>query len=125
EMINSRLRTCRCSGSIAPEWRKRQTDRAGLSLGDSVMKKVLLPLLCILLLAAAALAQANKPLLMRDPALSKTHIVFSYAGDLWTVSREGGDAARLTNGIGNEYAPIFSPDGRWIAFTVAYHGNID
>src|SRR5260370_8980464 len=87
------------------------------------MKKVLLPLLCILLPAAAALAQANKPLLMRDPTLSKTHIVFSYAGDLWVVSREGGDAARLTNGIGNEYAPNFSPDGPWIAFTGEYERN--
>jgi tricorn protease len=89
------------------------------------MKKVLLPLLCIPLLAAAALAQANKPLLMRSPTLSKTHIVFSYAGDLWMVSRDGGDAARLTNGIGNEYAPMFSPDGRWIAFTGEYDGNTD
>src|SRR5499427_6564819 len=88
------------------------------------MKKVLLPLFCILLLTGAAQAQENKPLLMRNPTLSKTNIVFSYAGDLWMVSREGGDAARLTTGIGNE-APIFSPDGRWIAFTGQYDGNID
>ena len=89
------------------------------------MKKILLPFLCILLLSASALAQANQPLLMRNPTLSKTQIVFSYAGDLWVVSRDGGDAARLTNGIGNEYAPIFSPDGRWIAFTGEYDGNTD
>ena len=89
------------------------------------MKKVFLPFLCILLLSAAALAQANQPLLMRNPTLSKTQIVFSYAGDLWTVSRDGGDASRLTNGIGNEFAPIFSPDGRWIAFTGEYDGNTD
>jgi tricorn protease len=89
------------------------------------MKKILLPFLCILLLSAAALAQANQPLLMRNPTLSKTQIVFSYAGDLWVVSRDGGDASRLTNGIGNEYAPIFSPDGRWIAFTGEYDGNTD
>jgi tricorn protease len=89
------------------------------------MKKLLLSFLSILLLAAASLAQGNKPLLMRNPTLNKTEIVFSYAGDLWMVSREGGDAARLTNGVGNEYAPIFSPDGRWIAFTGEYDGNID
>ena len=89
------------------------------------MKKILLPFLCILLLSAAALAQANESLLMRNPTLSKTQIVFSYAGDLWVVSRDGGDATRLTNGIGNEYAPIFSPDGRWIAFTGEYDGNTD
>ncbi len=88
------------------------------------MKRLLFPLLCILLLTAAALAQANKPLLMRDPTLSKTQIVFSYAGDLWVVSREGGEATRLTNGLGNE-SPRFSPDVRWIAFTGQYDGNTD
>ena len=60
------------------------------------MKKVLLPIFSILLLAAASPAQTDKPLLMRNPTLSKTHIIFSYAGDLWIVPREGGDAARLT-----------------------------
>jgi tricorn protease len=89
------------------------------------MKKVLLPCLCILLLSVAAMAQANQPLLMRNPTLSKTQIVFSYAGDLWSVSRDGGEASRLTNGIGNEYAPIFSPDCRWVAFTGEYDGNTD
>jgi len=89
------------------------------------MKKVLLPLLCIFLLAAAAQAQANKPLLMRNPTVNKTHIVFSYAGDLWTVPREGGNASQLTNGVGNEFGPVFSPDGRWIAFTGEYDGNTD
>ncbi|MFL6274614.1 MAG: PDZ domain-containing protein [Blastocatellia bacterium] len=89
------------------------------------MKKVLLSLLFIIALAAAALAQPNKPLLMRNPTVSQTQIAFSYAGDLWTVSREGGDATRLTNGVGNEASPIFSPDGRWIAFTGEYDGNVD
>jgi tricorn protease len=89
------------------------------------MKKVLLPFLCLLMLSAEAIAQENRPLLMRGPTLSKTQIVFSFAGDLWTVSREGGDASRLTTGIGNEFAPIFSPDRRWIAFTGEYDGNTD
>src|SRR6185369_10247017 len=89
------------------------------------MKKVLLLSLFILALAGAAFAQSNKPLLMRWPTVSQTQIVFSYAGDLWTVSREGGEASRLTNGVGFEYAPIFSPDGRWVAFTGEYDGNVD
>src|SRR5215472_7834909 len=89
------------------------------------MKSLMFPLPFILLLASTALAQANKPLLMRDPTLTKTQIVFSYAGDLWVASREGGEATRLTNGVGNEYAPSFSPDGRWIAFTGEYDGNTD
>src|ERR1700759_1497109 len=89
------------------------------------MKRTLLSLLFILALAGASFAQTNKPLLMRNPTVSKTQIVFSYAGDLWIVSREGGSAERLTNGAGNETSPIFSPDGRWIAFTGEYDGNVD
>jgi tricorn protease len=89
------------------------------------MKRALLSFLFILALACAAFGQTNKPLLMRNPTLSQTQVAFSYAGDLWIVSREGGEATRLTNGVGNEYAPIFSPDGRWIAFTGEYDGNVD
>jgi len=51
--------------------------------------------------------------------------VFAYAGDLWRVPREGGDAERLTSGVGIESDPSFSPDGSRIAFTGQYDGNID
>ena len=88
------------------------------------MKKLLLALLCIPLLAVAAMAQ-SKPLIMRNPTLSQSQIAFSYAGDLWTVSRDGGEATRLTNSPGTETGPIFSPDGKWIAFTGEYDGNVD
>jgi tricorn protease len=70
-------------------------------------------------------AQSNKPLLMRNPTLSRTHIVFAYAGDLWIVPRDGGEASRLTSGIGVETTPHFSPDGRTVAFTGEYDGNVD
>jgi tricorn protease len=89
------------------------------------MKKTWLLFLFILALTGAAFGQTNKPLLMRNPTVSQTQIAFSYAGDLWIVSREGGEATRLTTGAGNEAAPIFSPDGRWIAFTGEYDGNVD
>ena len=46
-----------------------------------------------------------------------------YAGDLWAVPRAGGDARRLTAGLGIEIDPVFSPDGRWIAFAANYDGN--
>jgi tricorn protease len=65
------------------------------------------------------------PLLLRKPTLSKTQIVFSYAGDLWSVPREGGDAKRLTTSPGVETDPVFSPDGTMIAFTGEYDGNQD
>src|SRR4051812_22306752 len=70
-------------------------------------------------------AGADEPLLLQKPTLSKTHIVFSYAGDLWSVPREGGDAVRLTSGSGNETDPAFSPDGKRVAFTGDYDGNVD
>ncbi len=82
--------------------------------------------LTLALFAALALAAAaDEPLLLQKPTLSKTHIVFVYAGDLWSVPREGGDAVRLTSGAGTETDPAFSPDGTRIAFTGEYDGNID
>jgi tricorn protease len=65
------------------------------------------------------------PLLMQQPTLSRTHVVFVFAGDLWLVEREGGDAQRLTSHPGRESNPVFSPDGQWIAFTGEYDGNVD
>jgi tricorn protease len=70
-------------------------------------------------------AHASGPLLMQKPTLSKTHIAFSYAGDLWLVSREGGEARLLTSGEGTKTGPVFSPDGSMIAFSGDYDGNVD
>ena len=77
------------------------------------------------LLSASACFAANGPLLLQKPTVNKTHIVFAYAGDLWSVARAGGDAVRLTAGIGTETDPIFSPDGAQIAFQGEYDGNVD
>src|SRR5450432_131565 len=63
--------------------------------------------------------------LVQKPAMNKTEIVFSYSGDLWRVSREGGMATRLTSGAGFETEPAFSPDGKTLAFTGEYDGNVD
>jgi tricorn protease len=92
------------------------------------MKKSLIAismLIGLMSLPLVAFGQTGTTLLMRNPTLSRTHIAFSYAGDLWTVSREGGEASRLTTGVGNEANPIFSPDGQSIAFTGEYDGNVD
>lgn len=78
-----------------------------------------------LLVAYAELAHAKTPLLLRFPTVSRTQIVFSYASDLWSVAREGGDARRLTVDIGEETAPHFSPDGSLIAFTAEYDEGTD
>ena len=49
---------------------------------------------------AGPLSAAGTVHLLQKPAMNKTEIVFSYAGDLWTVSRNGGMATRLTAGAG-------------------------
>ncbi|HZO55997.1 MAG TPA: protease, partial [Bryobacteraceae bacterium] len=74
---------------------------------------------------AGLVAASDSYQLFRQPALSKSQLVFHYAGDLWWVPREGGEARRLTSSQGEERDPYFSPDGKSIAFTGEYDGNTD
>src|SRR6185436_13283974 len=89
------------------------------------MRKSISTFLFVLAATCTCLGQTDSPTLFQKPTVNRTSIAFAYAGDLWTVSREGGDAKRLTNGVGVETDPIFSPDGNWIAFTGEYDGNVD
>jgi len=89
------------------------------------MLKTLLLTAFLLTFAGVAPAQTIEPLLLQKPTLSRTQIVFVYAGDLWIVGRDGGTASRLTTGSGVETDPKFSPDGSMIAFTGEYDGNVD
>ncbi|MGZ4859797.1 MAG: S41 family peptidase [Candidatus Angelobacter sp.] len=82
-------------------------------------------IVALALFASALSAHASGPLLMQKPTLSKTHIAFAYAGDLWLVAREGGEARLLTSGGGTKTDPVFSPDGSMIAFSGDYDGNVD
>ncbi len=80
---------------------------------------ILASLLCL------ADGTAGPALLLQNPTLSRTAIVFVHAGDLWSVPREGGEARRLTVSAGVEDHPAFSPDGSLIAFSGEYDGNRD
>ena len=60
--------------------------------------------------AVPAFAQIDARML-RYPSVSKTHIAFVYAGDVWLVPKDGGTAVRLTSSAGEESFPRFSPDG--------------
>ncbi|MDX2029936.1 MAG: PDZ domain-containing protein [Blastocatellia bacterium] len=84
-------------------------------------------ILCVVVLFALAGAGygQTEATLFREPAVSQTQIAFTYAGDLWIVDRAGGEARRLTSGVGEETSPQFSPNGQTIAFTGQYDGNTD
>jgi tricorn protease len=75
-------------------------------------------------LAQPATAQAEHAC-MRYPTEHDGTIVFVSRGNLWSVGKGGGAAARLTSDPGEDVMPRFSPDGKWIAFTASYQGNED
>ena len=85
-----------------------------------------------LLACLCAIARAEEPApsgidarMMQMPAVSKTQIAFIYASDIWLAPKAGGQAVRLSTPQGPESFPRFSPDGKQIAFSGNYDGNID
>ena len=61
--------------------------------------------------------------MMRFPDVSESHIVFTYADNIWTVPKSGGQATLLTTAKGTESFAKFSPDGQTIAYNANYHGT--
>ncbi|HEX4845304.1 MAG TPA: hypothetical protein VFV26_03740 [Geothrix sp.] len=81
----------------------------------------------LLALASAVAALAETPLWLRTPAVSPdgTAIAFSYQGRLYRVPATGGLAAPLTLGEAHDFMPVWSRDGKWIAFASDRTGNFD
>ena len=77
--------------------------------------------LCVVVFSPAQ----DETRLLRFPAVHGNQIVFTYAGDLYTVPSGGGTARRLTSDIGYEMFARFSQDGKFIAFTGQYDGNTE
>ena len=84
----------------------------------------LLVAVVLLSLPAAASAEIDARM-FRYPAISQDQIAFVYAGDIWLVPKKGGTAVRLSSPPGEELFPRFSPDGKYIAYSANYDGNLD
>jgi tricorn protease len=83
-------------------------------------------ILCSIVLAfSSAVYPQQETRLLRFPAIHGDQIVFSYAGDLYTVSSKGGIARKISGDEGYEMFARFSPDGKQIAFTAQYDGNTE
>ncbi len=89
------------------------------------MKRIFTTICAIMFFTASAFSQQEEARLMRFPAIYGDQVVFSYAGDLFTVDKSGGLARQLTSAEGVEIFPRFSPDGQTIAFTGQYDGNTE
>ena len=84
--------------------------------------------LCALVLSFSALVSAqDSPLWLRYPAISPDgkSVLFEYKGDIWTVPSSGGNAIPMTLSESYEFSPVWSHDGRSIAFTSDRYGQPD
>ncbi len=80
---------------------------------------------CLFLIFFAPSFSQSEARLLRFPAIHGNRIVFSYAGDLYSVAATGGTARKLTSDAGYEMFARFSPDGKRLAFTAQYDGNTE
>jgi Tol biopolymer transport system component/C-terminal processing protease CtpA/Prc len=83
-------------------------------------------LLASLLVAASAFA-AEPKLSFAEPSISpdRSEIAFVSGGDIWTVPAAGGEARLLISHPAQESRPIYSPDGKRLAFVSRRTGNGD
>ncbi len=89
------------------------------------MSKLSMIVMGLLLCCVTSLAQQTGRMPFQMPTVSSKQIAFVYAGDIWTVDREGGEARIVIKQAGDKVAPVFSPDGSQLAFSMNVGGNLD
>jgi tricorn protease len=94
-----------------------------MRLQEFLRRSIAVVLLCQC--AALHAGEEAQTRLLRQPTLSKDHLAFVYGGDIWVSDRDGQHPVQITTHPASEYAPHFSPDGQWIAYSANYDNNID
>jgi tricorn protease len=101
-----------------------QPEQSGL-----VLRHFAILLLLLVTISSAAVAQqtAQPQAYFTDPSVSPdgSEIAFASGGDIWTVAANGGDAHLLVSHPATESRPLYSPDGRKLAFVSTRTGNGD
>src|ERR1051325_4499485 len=101
-----------------------QLEQSGL-----VVRHFAILLLLLVTISSAAIAQQATPpqAYFTDPSVSPdgSEIAFASGGDIWTVAANGGDAQLLVSHPATESKPLYSPDGRRLAFVSTRTGNGD
>lgn len=90
-----------------------------------IMKTTFLLLFALIFFPVINISAQVNARMLQYPDVSATHITFTYGGDIWIVAKEGGIAHKLTSAKGTELFARFSPDGKEIAFSGNYGGNVD